>query len=86
MTKESVLGPMQDRVKTDVRLPKKLAKHIEKTCEALGIQKNAFFVLAAGKLLTELGPILMPGKKRGAAVKDVDELFQKVISAAREAA
>lgn len=81
----SILGDMKNRVKTDLRLPKQLVKQVEACCEALGVPKNAFFVLAAIRLAAEMGPI-MPGKKRITLLIEIEKIFQKVISEARKAA
>lgn len=49
---DSVLGPMTGREKTDVRVPKDLAKAVDKLAHDLGVPKNAFYVMGAA-LLTE---------------------------------
>jgi len=83
MKTASGLGPVKDRVKTDIRLPKALVKHVDAVCEILGVPKNAFFVLAAGKLVVELSPLLSTKAKRSVIVRDVEALFQRVLGVFR---
>ncbi len=51
---DSVLGALADRVKTDVRVPEDLSKTIDELSHKLGVTKNAFYVLGAIKLASEV--------------------------------
>ncbi len=51
---ESSLGALADRVKTDVRVPEDLSKTIDDLSHKLGLTKNAFYVLGAIKLASEI--------------------------------
>lgn len=78
----SVLGPEEKRVKTDLRLPKDLLLQVDRMCAALGVPKNAFFVMSASILLIQLSPML--GKKKSAfLLRKIEELFQKVVKNVR---
>ena len=85
MVSTSILGAVNERVKTDVRLPKSLAKDVERVARAMGIPKNAFYAVAAGLLIATLGPA-MPGKKRTQLLQRAEKLIQKVITGALNAA
>lgn len=82
----SLLGPMCDRVKTDVRLPFALSHSVEELCAALGIPKNALFTLAASLLCVQLAPLLKPGVPRRKMLAELDALFQSVLAGARKSA
>ena len=77
--KEAVLGPMSDRVKTDVRLPRALWQRIEDLSDALGIPKNAWISAACAALAVQLAPVLAPGKKREKILEEAKEIFQRII-------
>jgi hypothetical protein len=78
MTKKSLLGAQEDRIKTDLRLPPELLDQVEQITTALQIPKNAFFVLAASLLVLQLSPLVRV-KQRKALVMAVQDLFQKVL-------
>lgn len=75
--KKSVLGAHKGRVKTDIRLPSKLAKRIERTCVKLHLPRNAFFTLAACHELVRLLPMLT-AKKRDILRMELESLLQKI--------
>lgn len=78
MTKKSLLGAQEDRIKTDLRLPPELLDSVEQVTTALQIPKNAFFVLAASMLVLQLAPLVRV-KQRKALVMTIQDLFQKVL-------
>lgn len=84
MPRESLLGDMSNRAHTDLRLPQLLVDRIEEVCYALGIPKNAFFVLGAATLALKLLPLL-PGRKRARLVADLEEFVVKLIANVKQA-
>jgi len=82
---EPILGDVSKRVKTDLRLPRDLMRHVEAVCAAAGVPKNAFFALASALFLIRMSPAL-EGRKRKEVLKYIEDMFQKVISNARKAA
>ncbi len=86
MSRESLLGAMTNRVKTDVRLPKKLVGAVEAVCEALGVPKNAFFVLSSAVFSAMVLPLVSPGKRRVVLLKEIEVEFQRLLAEARKAA
>jgi hypothetical protein len=70
---------MEGRVKTDLRFPPELLDKIDEVCAALGIPKNAFFVMAASLLTLQLAPLVRV-KQRKQLILHVQDLFQKLIS------
>jgi len=76
---ESVLGPMERRTKTDMRLPYNLIKRVEEIAEALGVPKNAVFAIAASKLCIEMAPMLSKGKKRVRLVDEMEHLISQIV-------
>ena len=72
------------RAKTDLRLPRLLIKAVEAVCYALGIPKNAFFALGAARLALKLAP-LIPGRKRGRLVQDLEKIVLKTLDEAKKA-
>ena len=66
-----------------MRLPRQLTDRVSDVCRALGIPRNVFYTLAAGKFLIELAPIL-PGSRRDILLASIDQLIQKTILSVRE--
>jgi len=85
MVKESILGSTSDRAKTDLRLPRKLMSEVDVMCAAMGVPKNAFFVIAASNLLVKLSPLLVH-KRRKVLLDKVENLFQTLMAGARKTA
>ena len=75
---------LSERVKTDMRLPRVLIKHVEEMAELVGIPKNAFFTVAAAQLATVLSKRYAPGKKRRKMLDELEALMLKTFSDARE--
>lgn len=80
------LGPMSERVKTDMRLPAQLVKVVEELCDLVGVKKNSFLVLALATYSATLTPLLRHPKKRAVVLRELRELFQKVIEEAEKTA
>lgn len=79
----SLLGPVEERVKTDLRLPRELVAGVDVLTELLGIPRNAFYALATARLVIELSSLLEDVKKRRVMLEEVGQLFQKTLKAAK---
>jgi hypothetical protein len=77
--KKSLLGSMGPRIKTDLRLPPAFLEKVDEVCVALGVPKNAFFVLAASMLALQLAPMVR-GKSRKQLILAMQDSFQKILS------
>jgi hypothetical protein len=86
MTKDAVLGEHNKRQKTDMRMPYPLAKRVEELAELVGVPRNAIYAMGAAHLCALLSSLVHPGKKRAQLLQELEDLFQKVISAARKVA
>lgn len=80
----SNIGPLEDRVKTDVRLSKSVLKQVELLAYKIGVPKNTFFVLGISLLASQLLPLLASDKKRKDLLRDVEKLFQKTMKDIKE--
>jgi len=72
---------MKERVKTDIRLPYKLVKHVEDMAAAVGIPKNAFFTVAAALLAIKLSKY-ESGQKRATMLRNLKKEVLAVFEAA----
>jgi hypothetical protein len=86
MTKEAILGPSADRVKTDMRMPQLLVKRVKEMSEVLGVPQNALYAMGVALLLVTMVPMVHPGKKRIQMLRELGELFRNVISGAEKTA
>jgi len=86
MVKDAVLGPMAERVKTDMRLPYALSVRVKELADLVGVPMNAFYAMAAAKMCAELSDFVQSGKKRTQLLRELDNLFQRIISEAEKAA
>jgi hypothetical protein len=86
MVREAVLGPHADRVKTDIRIPIPLHQRVKEMSEVLGLPQNALYAIGVAILCSTLAPMVRPGKKRAQLLRELGELFQKVISEAEKTA
>lgn len=68
------------KFKTDLRLPRRLGKRIERLCREMGLPKNAFFTLAASQLVAELEPLVASGVNRARLVAETEKVFQRILS------
>lgn len=80
--KQSILGSQQDRVRTDVRLPPRLAQQVGVICETLGIPRNTFYTVAACNYMITLFPLLT-AKKRVVMNEELESLIQKILENSR---
>lgn len=76
--KNSILGSHDDRIRTGVRLPPKLAKQISVMCDTLHIPLNAFYVIAACNALLHFSSLL-PAKKRDIMQEELESMIQKIL-------
>ncbi len=80
-------GMMDERVKTDIRLAKRVSKDVDEITHRLALSKNTFFSLATIRLLTELVPFATIGtKKRKQMIRNLREHFQQLLDEAEKAA
>ena len=77
MPRESILGKMDSRVRTDVRLPKTLWSQVSKLCHEFGIPKNAFFTIAACSLLSKFSGLKTP-KKGSFLLKEIQSILHSI--------
>ncbi len=82
---DAIMGPLSDRLKTDIRVPRVLSGQVDLICCAAGVPKNAFYSLAAGLLVIQLSPLL-PGSKRAGLLSSIANLFQKALTEANKTA
>lgn len=75
---------MQKRVKTTVMLPKELNDRVTDLADQLGVGRNAFLSMGAAMFVTEASRMIKSGRRRTAILKDVEEMFQKIIDEARQ--
>lgn len=79
-------GPLDERVKTDLRMPMRVLREVDDLCHKLGMSKNTFFTMATVLLVVQLTPLLGGKKKRQTMIGDLEALFQKVMGDAKRAA
>ena len=79
-------GPLDERVKTDLRMPMRVLREVEDACHRLGMSKNTFFTLATVLLAVKVAPIISAKKKRATLLRHLEEMFQKVMKDAKKAA
>lgn len=80
------MSDLTDRVKTDLRLPRKLVDHVAAVAQQVGLPKNAFFAVAAAKLASEFSTRYVEGKKRKTLLKELRRDVDKAFDAAMEKA
>lgn len=74
---DSVLGPLADRIKTDIRVPENLSEFVDKIAHDLGVPKNAFYVLGAALLLDKLAHVEGKGRRK-ALLAELDEQLEGI--------
>lgn len=85
MTKDSILGPMSARKKTDLRLPAHLHSSMQDLADAIGVPLNAMFAMAAAQFVVQLGRVSPHGKvKQRETLEKLESLFQHVVAEARK--
>lgn len=78
-------GPLDKRVRTDVRMSERILRVMDEQCQTLGIPKNAFFTMAACILAVKFVPLLKGTKKRKTMLSNIEKLFQETLDEARAA-
>lgn len=74
---------LDDRIKTDVRFPERVLRHLTDQANRLGIPKNAYVTMALCRQIADLARFTQGKKKRQALLNDVASLFQKTLDEAR---
>ena len=82
----SANGPLDERVKTDIRISEQVLRVVSEQSQTLGIPKNALFAMAVCLLSVRLIPMLKDTKKRSAMLAKIEGLFQETMKEARRAA
>lgn len=77
------MANLDDRVKTDVRFPERVMRHLSEQAVRLGIPKNAYITMALCRQIADLSRFTQGKKKRQAILKDLDNLFQKTMGEAK---
>jgi hypothetical protein len=78
-------GPLDERVRTDLRISGRVLRVLGEQGRKLGIPKNALFTLGACLISAKLVPMLARGpRKRNEMLDDIEALVVKTISDARE--
>ncbi len=82
----SAKGPLDERVKTDIRISERVLRVVSEQSQTLGIPKNALFAMAVCLLSVRLVPMLRGAKKRSTMLTKIEGLFQETLKEARRAA
>ena len=78
-------GPLDKRVRTDVRMSERILRVMDEQCQTLGIPKNAFFTMAACTFAVKLVPLLYGVKKQKIMFANLEKLFHETLEEARAA-
>ena len=76
---------LDERVKTDFRITKRVLRHLGDHAIALGMSKSGYVCMAICNQLISFAPLLKGVKKRQLMLDDVEEFFQKALSVSRRA-
>lgn len=76
-------GPLDQRVRTDVRMSERVLRILGEQGRVLGIPKNAMFTIGACFLAANLTPLLAGVKKRGVMLDKIEALFAETLESAR---
>jgi hypothetical protein len=82
---QSVLGPMEARKKTDLRLPYSLTVRMKELADAIGVPANAVYAMAAAQYVAELSRLDLR-TKRDRILSEMEKTFQKIVAEARKVA
>lgn len=74
---------LDERVKTDVRFPERVMRHLTEQATRLGIPKNAYITMALCRMVADLARFTKGKKKRQQILRDVEALFQKTMAEAK---
>ncbi len=83
---ESAKGPLDERVRTDVRMSERVLRILGEQGQKLGMPKNAMFTMGACLLAARLVPLIQGVKKRSAMLDKIEALFWETIKEARKVA
>lgn len=86
MGRTSVLGPMERRHKTDLRLPYPVVQAAKKLAESIGVPLNAIFAIAAAQYVVSMAGLDTNRTKREQIIAEMEELFQNIVRESRKAA
>lgn len=73
---------LEDRIKTTIRVPYAVLQQAEEVAASVGMGKNAFFAIAAAKLVCELAGKHGAGAKRKTAIKALQREINKIFETA----
>ncbi len=82
----SAEGPLDARVKTDIRISGQVLQVVSEQSQTLGIPKNALFIFAVCLLSVKLVPLLSGIKKRSTMLNKIEDLFRETLKEARRVA
>ena len=74
---------LDDRIRTDLRFPERVMRHLTEQAERLGIPKNAYITMALCRQIVDMSRFMKGSKKRAQLLKEVEALFQKTMDEAR---
>lgn len=74
---------IDERVKTDVRMPQRVMRHLDEQSQRLGIPKNSYMMMALCRQIADMARFTQSKKKRQALLKDLNDLFQKTMAEAK---
>lgn len=77
------MGSLDDRIKTDVRFPERVMRHLTEQARQLGIPKNAYITMALCRQMADMSKLLGTKKKRQQLLNDLEDLFQKTLMEVR---
>lgn len=81
----SVLGPLENRKKEDVRVPENLREIVGKLSRVLGVPKNAFYVLAAGYFALRYAPMVTSARSRDSMIDALEAELREILKEIRKA-
>ncbi len=70
------MGPLDEVLKTSIRMPRRLLRHVDEMGTKLGLPNQTIYTLGTIKMLLELAPLLEGTKKRQQMVKELHTYFQ----------
>ena len=80
---QSVLGAMEKRKKTDLRLPIAVTTRMKELADAMGIPANAVYAAAAAQYVIAMSH-LRGGTSRLRMIDEMEKLFQSIVRESRK--
>ena len=77
----SIWGPVDERIRTDIRIPVELDGQVQYFCDLLGVTKNTFYIMGVVFYMVTILPVVGSDQKRSFLSRKLSALFQKAISA-----